>query len=55
VVDALISVRKSFEFVDALRGSTAGKAFWFNQFHSFQPVPDSEAKEIIEVVQFARA
>ena len=36
VVDALISVRKSFEFVDALRGRTSGKAFWQNQFHSFQ-------------------
>jgi elongation factor 2 len=54
VVDAIISVRKSFEFVDALRGSTAGKAFWFNQFHSFQPVPDNEAKEIIDVVQFRK-
>lgn len=54
IVDALISVRKSFEFVDALRGKTAGKAFWFNQFHSFQPVPDGETKEIIDVVQIRK-
>jgi len=53
-VDALIPVRKSFEFVDALRGRTSGKAFWENQFHSFQAVPENEAKEIIEAAQFRR-
>ncbi len=53
-IETLLPVRKSIKFVEDIRSSTSGRAFWQNEFHSFMEVPPHEAQEIISDLRFKK-
>ncbi|MHA1688721.1 MAG: EF-Tu/IF-2/RF-3 family GTPase, partial [Promethearchaeota archaeon] len=53
-IETMLPVRKSIKFVEDIRSSTSGRAFWQNEFHSFMEVPFHEAQEIISDLRFKK-
>ncbi len=54
LIELLMPVRYSMEFVESIRDKTSGRAFWQNTFHSFQKVPSDVMDSIVSDIRFKK-
>ncbi|MEM1833585.1 MAG: elongation factor EF-2, partial [Desulfurococcaceae archaeon] len=48
---AEIPVSESFDIAGELRGATAGKAFWGQEFSRWSPIPDSMLMDLVAKIR----